>query len=242
MFLHNFNAAARISHQNIGISGPVLNDNEVSKIEQRAGKYASQYRMHDASLPYYNFEDRFHKVSGVYDPTWSKVAPQSQWAPEVSGAVQEWRTKTTTGISTGSWATWEEGYPKPLPAFHMATMADRKFVNYALWLNMYQNPKGFNKAINFKHLGIGREDYPSLQETINQNLGEYEAYRGLSDPYGQRFTVDMPLFSLGHTPACLRTGWIMRPQIAAPSLTTLFIQDETVPYPLPYLFMTLTHL
>lgn len=57
-----------------------------------------------------------------------------------------------------------------------------------------------------------------------EKLPQSEVVMGKADIYGQRFTVDIPIFGSNGNTATVRTGWIIKTDSTSPELTTLFVK------------------
>jgi hypothetical protein len=102
-----------------------------------------------------------------------------------------------------------------------ATIDAHKVTAYALDPD---HPVGRHKARVFLAvLGFDQSNAHQLLEQLRVGVRTSVAVAGVSDRFGQRFTVDIEVTGpRGH--AIVRTGWIYDPGSTTPRLTTLFVR------------------
>ncbi len=114
----------------------------------------------------------------------------------------------------------EGGGPRLLNA-DQAQIDPNKVTGYAL---NPDHPVGGNKARVFDSaLGFNQTNADDLMGQIRQGVTENEPVPGVSDQYGQRFTVDIPVTGPKGS-GVVRTGWIYGPDATTPRMTTLFVK------------------
>ena len=85
------------------------------------------------------------------------------------------------------------------------------------------HPRGRHKARMFASaLNVTAKDAENLRVHILAGVAQQDAIAGVSDDYGARYTVDMPIEILGRK-ALVRTAWIVRRDEDFPRLTSCFI-------------------
>lgn len=72
-------------------------------------------------------------------------------------------------------------------------------------------------------LGLGLGDAPELADQIRSAAVTAQATVGLTDAYGTRYTVDMPITGPAGQ-AIIRTGWIIETGHTVPRLVTAFVK------------------
>ncbi len=86
------------------------------------------------------------------------------------------------------------------------------------------HPTGRDKARVFTRvLGLGPGDATGLAEQIRSAAATAQATVGLTDAYGTRYTVDMPITGPAGQ-AIIRTGWIIETGHTVPRLVTAFVK------------------
>lgn len=86
------------------------------------------------------------------------------------------------------------------------------------------HPRGRHKARLFiAALGIQAEDAAELRELFLLGIHHSDATAGISDTYGDRYTVDIPVARLGRS-AIVRTAWIIKRGEDFPRLTSCFVR------------------
>jgi len=107
-----------------------------------------------------------------------------------------------------------------LPNAERAVVDIVKLRDYCLNTN---HPRGRHKARLFAAaLGITAEDAAELRELFLLGIHNQDATPGVSDAYGERYTIDMPVDRLGRK-AIVRTAWIVKRGEFFPRLTSCFI-------------------
>jgi hypothetical protein len=107
-----------------------------------------------------------------------------------------------------------------LPGGSTAIVAIEKLRDYCL--NPY-HPRGRHKARVFSSaLGIGQTDAEFLRSCLLVAAKEGDAALGLSDDYGDRYTLDFDL-SKGDRKAVVRSAWIVLEGETCARLTTCFV-------------------
>lgn len=86
------------------------------------------------------------------------------------------------------------------------------------------HPTGRDKARVFlRVLGLGADDAATLADQIRRTIGTADAVVGLTDAYGTRYTVDLPIKGPAGQ-AIIRTGWIIETGHTVPRLVTAFVR------------------
>jgi hypothetical protein len=86
------------------------------------------------------------------------------------------------------------------------------------------HPTGRDKARVFQRaLGLASYDAATLADQIRQAVGSADASVGLTDAYGTRYTVDLPIKGPAGQ-AIIRTGWIIETGHTVPRLVTAFVK------------------
>ena len=94
-----------------------------------------------------------------------------------------------------------------LPNAESAVVDIAKLRDYCLNVD---HPRGQHKARLFTAaLGITAENADELRELFLLGIVEQDAIRGVSDAYGERYSIDMPLTRRGRK-ATVRTAWIVK--------------------------------
>jgi len=107
-----------------------------------------------------------------------------------------------------------------LPNAESAVVDIAKLRDYCLNVD---HPRGQHKARLFTAaLGITAENADELRELFLLGIVEQDAIRGVSDAYGERYSIDMPLTRRGRK-ATVRTAWIVKRGENFPRLTSCFI-------------------
>jgi hypothetical protein len=102
-----------------------------------------------------------------------------------------------------------------------AVIDERKLLDYALDPD---HPVGGAKARVFlAALGVDRSRAAEVTAQIRAGVLAHPPQPGREDPYGARFTVDIPMSGPAGT-AVVRTGWIYDPEATVPRLVTLFVR------------------
>jgi hypothetical protein len=85
------------------------------------------------------------------------------------------------------------------------------------------HPRGRHKARLFAAaLDITAANASELRELFLQGIRNQDAVHGISDSYGDRYTIDMPVARLGRK-AVVRTAWIVKSGEDFPRLTSCFV-------------------
>lgn len=85
------------------------------------------------------------------------------------------------------------------------------------------HPRGRHKARLFAAaLGIQAEDAAELRELFLLGIHKHGAIPGISDAYGDRYSVDISMARLGRK-AIVRTAWIIKHGEDFPRLTSCFV-------------------
>lgn len=107
-----------------------------------------------------------------------------------------------------------------LPNAERAVVDIVKLRDYCLNVD---HPRGRHKARLFAAaLGITADNAGELRDLFLQSLSAHDAVPGMSDSYGVRYTIDMPVARLGRK-AVVRTAWIVKSSEDFPRLTSCFI-------------------
>ncbi len=103
-----------------------------------------------------------------------------------------------------------------------AVIDPNKVTSYALDPT---HPLGKNKAVVFESvLGFNQTNANELINQIQKGAAAYPAVPGVTDQYGQRFTVDMPVTGPNGNTTTVRTGWIFDSGSTIPRLTTMYVK------------------
>ena len=85
------------------------------------------------------------------------------------------------------------------------------------------HPRGRHKARLFvAALGLVADDAAELRDIFLSAIDSLEAIQGMSDAYGKRYTVDIPINRSGRH-AMVRTAWIVKTGEDFPRLTSCFV-------------------
>ncbi|HEY4114145.1 MAG TPA: hypothetical protein VGM17_08800 [Rhizomicrobium sp.] len=107
-----------------------------------------------------------------------------------------------------------------LQNFERAILDVRKLADYCL---NPAHPRGRHKARVFRQaLGIERMYSPWLREAILAGLATAEAEQQISDEFGSRWRVDIPIARQGKQ-AVIASIWIIRAGETAPRFVTCWI-------------------
>jgi hypothetical protein len=112
-------------------------------------------------------------------------------------------------------------HPDALPNARDAIIEIQKVTGYAL---NPDHPIGRAKACVFATaLGYTTTNMPDLIAAIRLGILSCPAVRGLTDAFGTRYIVDMPITGPAGQ-AVVRTGWIVEIGTTTPRLVTLYVK------------------
>jgi len=107
-----------------------------------------------------------------------------------------------------------------LPYAESAIVDVRKLRDYCL---SAAHPRGKHKARVFASaLGLTAEDSDEFADALRDAARRFQAVKGVSDGFGDRYTVDFPLERDGRT-ATIRSCWIVLCGEQAPRFVTCFL-------------------
>ena len=152
----------------------------------------------------------------------ASLQAQGKGGQDIQAALDETRGNAgvgATGVTTKQPVAVVDG---ALPYADKAVIDPKKITNYSL--DPDNQSGGADKARVFKSaLGFDKSNSDELIAQIKKGVTKFPAKLGLSDQYGQRYNVDIPV-SGPNGSAVVRTGWIVDQGSSDPRLVTAYVK------------------